>query len=240
MKHSQITKDFLTEELKTKSIMQIAKETNCPRTTISRRIIQYDIELPTNTLIGRNFGKWRVEAEAGRRNGKIMWKVVCQCGRSNKVETGSLIGGNSTQCNSCKYPTKSEHYNWKGCGEISGTLWSRVGYESTRRSKKLPVEITLEYTWNLFLKQNRKCALSGLLIKFGSYATKDETTASLDRIDSNKGYIEGNVQWVHKTINKMKQDLTDEQFLEFCRHVYMHSQVNSDTDEEKTDGRDDN
>lgn len=44
-------------------------------------------------------------------------------------------------------------------------------------------------------------------------------TASLDRIDSSKGYIEGNVQWVHKRINKMKLDDSDTEFIEWCRLI---------------------
>lgn len=31
--------------------------------------------------------------------------------------------------------------------------------------------------------------------------------------------IEGNVQWVHKTINIMKQSLSDEEFIQYCRTV---------------------
>ena len=31
-------------------------------------------------------------------------------------------------------------------------------------------------------------------------------TASLDRIDSTKGYVRGNIQWVHKDINWFKRD----------------------------------
>mgnify|MGYP007044016634 CR=1 FL=1 len=44
-------------------------------------------------------------------------------------------------------------------------------------------------------------------------------TASLDRIDSSKGYIEGNVQWVHKDINWMKQDFNEEYFIFLCSEI---------------------
>jgi hypothetical protein len=44
-------------------------------------------------------------------------------------------------------------------------------------------------------------------------------TASLDRIDSTKGYIEGNLQWVHRDINKLKKNLPDDRFVEICRAV---------------------
>lgn len=40
--------------------------------------------------------------------------------------------------------------------------------------------------------------------------------ASLDRIDSSLGYIEGNVQWVLREINFMKGNLDEEYFKNIC------------------------
>jgi hypothetical protein len=44
-------------------------------------------------------------------------------------------------------------------------------------------------------------------------------TASLDRIDSSKGYEEGNIQWVHKHINFMKRTYSQEYFIDMCKKV---------------------
>lgn len=49
-------------------------------------------------------------------------------------------------------------------------------------------------------------------------------TASLDRIDSNEGYIVGNVQWVHLVLNRMKSNLKETQFIEWCNLVVKHNQ----------------
>jgi hypothetical protein len=40
-----------------------------------------------------------------------------------------------------------------------------------------------------------------------------------DRIDSSKGYVVGNIQWVHKHINKMKNKYPQDHFIEMCRLV---------------------
>lgn len=42
---------------------------------------------------------------------------------------------------------------------------------------------------------------------------------SIDRIDSNIGYEEGNIQWVDKRINMMKGSLSNEEFVELCTKV---------------------
>jgi hypothetical protein len=75
-----------------------------------------------------------------------------------------------------------------------------------------------DYIWELFLKQDRKCALSGLPIEFGTKG-RELGTASLDRIDSTKGYTPENVQWLHKDINQMKMDLTEQKFIDLCKKV---------------------
>jgi hypothetical protein len=43
--------------------------------------------------------------------------------------------------------------------------------------------------------------------------------ASIDRIDSNQGYVPGNVQFICRFINMGKQDLTDSQVREFLADV---------------------
>ena len=64
--------------------------------------------------------------------------------------------------------------------------------------------------------QNRKCAITG-----------DELPnilrASLDRIDSSKGYIEGNVQWVTAQANKCKHILSMSELYEFAQKVLNHA-----------------
>lgn len=44
-------------------------------------------------------------------------------------------------------------------------------------------------------------------------------TASLDRIDSSKGYMQGNVQYVATCINYMKGSMSHEQTIEACRAI---------------------
>lgn len=69
----------------------------------------------------------------------------------------------------------------------------------------------------MYLKQNNKCALSGMSI--GWSKTGLTATASIDRIDSSEGYLMENVQLVHKDVNFMKQQFDQTYFIEMCKAI---------------------
>jgi hypothetical protein len=86
--------------------------------------------------------------------------------------------------------------------------------------------LTIEFLWELFEKQQGKCALSGVELvlepsQMGARKRQNHT-ASLDRIESNGGYTKDNVQWVHKTLNAMKSDLPQADFIAWCCTVADH------------------
>lgn len=60
---------------------------------------------------------------------------------------------------------------------------------------------------------------------FRSKSGMSDGTASLDRIDSSKGYVVGNVQWVHKDVNTVKWDLTLDNFFRVCKMVVEHNKL---------------
>lgn len=80
----------------------------------------------------------------------------------------------------------------------------------------LEFEVTIDYLWDLYKCQGGKCSLTGDEIQLSNGKSQ---SASLDRIDSSRGYVVGNVQWVHKDINLMKMDFNQEHFIELCKRV---------------------
>jgi len=115
--------------------------------------------------------------------------------------------------------------NWKGCGDLSGDHWRRI--QQGASSRNLELNITIEDAWNVYLQQNGKCAISGVDIMLrgqeigiSSKYVHEKTTASLDRIDSSKGYTIDNIQWIHKDLNQMKSDRTMETFLYWIKTIY--------------------
>jgi hypothetical protein len=78
-------------------------------------------------------------------------------------------------------------------------------------------------TWNLTQEEmyesfNNACSMTGLPISL----YYSDQTASLDRIDNNKGYEPKNIQWVHKDINMMRGPLSIDRFIELCKLVTLN------------------
>lgn len=105
-------------------------------------------------------------------------------------------------------------------GTVSGKMHGWIRRRAKRRG--VPFNLTLQFMENLLYEQNYKCSLTGLSIEIDTRKinkVSQNTTASLDRIDSSKGYVKGNVQWVHVDINYMKQRFGQEYFIEMCTKV---------------------
>lgn len=150
------------------------------------------------------------------RSGMTRWLCRCECGNDTIVASKHLKSGRTKSCG-CEIKSGHDHKQWTGFGEISGDLWNTIVRHSLSRGG-VPIKIDKEYAWNLFKTQNGLCALSGVPIYF-SKRNADKRTASLDRINSSLGYIPGNVQWVHKDVNKMKNQFDQSYFIDMCKNI---------------------
>ena len=146
------------------------------------------------------------------RNGHYRYHVKCSCGVEKTVLGTHLLSGKTLSCGHLR----REARNWQGKGTVSKTYFNSLkrGADGGKGRKPIPFDIDIEYVADLLdVKQEGKCALTNLPISI-----KDKT-ASLDRIDSSKGYIKGNVQWLHKDINMMKRHYSSEYFIYLCSLV---------------------
>ena len=174
---------------------------------------------PCKNLLGQKFGKLTpIQLVSRNRQGSAIWKCLCDCGRT--------IHNSASHLCRKKLPVKScgcglrkrgkDNKNWTGVGDISGDWWFSHVAREIGQVKRKPIEVTItkEFMWELFLKQDRRCCYTGLPITISN--TGKINTASIDRIDSELGYIPENVQWAHKHINFMKRTYSDEYFKEMC------------------------
>jgi len=170
---------------------------------------------------GTVFGDYTVlDAPIQRRksNGAILYEVVCKCGKHSWCTKQDLETGKRNRCDMCG---KIKRFGAR-IDNISINFFNN--YKRNALSRGIEFNVSLEYVADLYKKQNGKCALSGMPIEIKGNPWKGQN-GSLDRIDSTKGYIEGNVQWLHKTVNGMKWDLEEEKLLELVKQIYNHKQL---------------
>lgn len=173
----------------------------------------------TPQLENTRFGKLVVTRKLSEsRGGSVLWECQCDCGNTAKVSTRHLNRKKNVirSCGCLNHVSGSNHRDWTGYGEISGSWWAQRVMRTHDLRPQIEVSLTIEDAWDLFLKQDRKCALTGVDL---AISLKPFGTASIDRVDSSKGYTLDNVQWVHKDINYMKRHLTQEYFIDLCTKV---------------------
>jgi len=136
-------------------------------------------------------------------DGKRKWLRSCGCWKGFYDEMSGV--------KSCLF---------KGHRELRGHTWNEFRRSAQRRD--IAFNLDIKHCWKLYEKQHRQCALSGLPIEFGNPKKSNRskpTTASLDRIDNDLPYCVGNVQWVHKDLNIMRNKLPIDKFIDLCKKV---------------------
>lgn len=117
-------------------------------------------------------------------------------------------------CKACSNKiTENCHRGFHGTIRASWFNKCKVGADT----RGIVWDLTIEDVWSLYEKQQGVCALSGLPIAWSPVGNCH--TASIDRVDSKKGYTTCNTQLLHKDVNMMKQSFSQEQFVALCRSV---------------------
>lgn len=160
------------------------------------------------------------------QNKRTYYQVQCDCGRVDLKRKDWVEAGRTKMCKSCSAKLTASKYpppvNRTGCEGLSGTHYLSIKFGALRRN--LEFNVTPEYLWQLYLQQNKLCALSGSEIVLVNKIKDNNVdwsvvTASLDRVDSTKGYTTDNVQWVHKRINFLKNDFSEEELLYWAKKI---------------------
>lgn len=221
-----LTESFLVEHytIKQKSLQDISEETGISSQCLSKYLKKYNILIRSHSRIGRpnkslksnrqdllekRFGHLKIESQVIGG-----WSCLCDCGNHKIYKTRRLTHDKVKTCG-CKLGGKNiNSSNWQGYKNIPKSTYS--AFENGAIARKINFDISIEEMNELIESQNFKCALSGVKIHINS---NRDRTASLDRIDSSKGYTKDNCQWVHKVINDLKWDYSQDEFVRWCKLV---------------------
>ena len=176
-------------------------------------------ELREKPIIGQRFGSWTVISDKIKvgNNRALYWNVRCDCGYETFRQSNCLKQGKTKSCRKCAANNHiTDHYVKAIMTSKYNSLVKSLSYR--KKVGKLEFNITIEDLIKLY-NQSQICSLSGIDISLDRYKSVSEQNLSIDRIDSNKGYIKGNIQLVDKRINMMKGSLSNEEFIELCKKV---------------------
>lgn len=172
-------------------------------------------------LKGKRFGKLTAKDYFFKKE-NLYWNCQCDCGKMVEISKQRLLRGFTKGCLDCDIKKSSDSHRWTGIEDVPGTIFCRC--KNNAKIRNLEMSLSKERLVEILNEQNRECALTGDKLWFNNR----ETNASIDRIDSSKGYIEGNVQWTTKEINLLKSNWHDKDFIELCRKI-----VNKQDNKEK-------
>lgn len=98
---------------------------------------------------------------------------------------------------------------------IQHYIWSKA----KQRAKKNGWDFTIDES-DIVIPQN--CPILEVPLEWGTQG-KYEYSPSLDRIDTTKGYIKGNVWIISKKANSMKNSATFNELQKFCKNILRYS-----------------
>lgn len=171
-------------------------------------------------------------------------KNIARITEGNKICSMCVVEQDVNQFNSNKTTTDGLSSNCKKCSRIITKKWAEsdiknfikkkyfdAKHNCSKRSKDLEFNITEQNIIDLYYKQDGKCALSGE--KLTSIVLENnginDFNLSIDRKDSSKGYTKDNIQLIGATINIMKNDLDEKDFLFFVSTIAMNSILDNKT-----------
>lgn len=187
-------------------------------------------------LIGTKIGNWTIVDEQWKRKGTDpktgnstgrLAHGICDCGFEQYIDLIVLQKQGYGSCKNCANTKRLQRYQ-----DIPVPYFTRLIREAKLRD--LVFNITIQDLQQQWIQQKGICALSGVLIQFppGSvYGRANKKgiitaqTASVDRIDPTKGYLKDNIQWVHKRINQMKSNDTNDDFFIWCYNVLKYNNL---------------
>ncbi len=150
---------------------------------------------------GQAFGRLVVLGRAkGNDGGYAYWTCLCACGNRKDVRGAALRNGTTTSCG-CY---------WRDCIRkpkthgMSGTIEYAMYKSAKMRAKRDKVRFELSVDDIIIPK---KCPVFGVPLVQGSQH-EHGNSPSLDRKDSSRGYVQGNVWVISHRANLIKSNAT--------------------------------
>jgi hypothetical protein len=215
MKYKNCNYDNITPEIEKQLLILVGNDPKMGYKEIQKHfnlsyytIAKFKHKHHLNSRVSRHVTKQSLLAENGRRQ-----CAICK----NILPITEKFNAKRRTCIDCQRESARNHY-YKIYNSLEALLIHRLKKAQKRIKGKLKIlcSLTLEDLHEKYKLQKGLCFYTKEPLKL---CANENFTLSLDRLDPAQGYIKENVVLCGSIINYMKQDLSFEKFLEYCRLV---------------------
>ncbi len=126
-----------------------------------------------------------------------------------------------SRCKTCKKEQNIKRkFNNRGKQDLDRILLERWhGLKDRYKKLGFSVDFKSDYLKELWVEQKGLCNISKIPMTYIMNKGRTYTNISVDRINSNIGYIKGNIQLVCMAVNQMKSDLKIDELVYICKEI---------------------
>jgi hypothetical protein len=230
-KKIEIDKNLLEELFikQNKTIKEVSLVFKCCKNTIGKHIKIHNLRKESY------YNKYKLEDFKGKKFGKLTpikfngtkYKTLldcdCDCGNKKIVSFRDLFYGNVKSCG-CYRKERQRPTT------ISAIMSTFNRLRKTAKIRNISFDLDPQDIIDVYDKQEKKCYFTGIFVYFTKHLsyTRLLQNASVDRIDNSKGYIKGNIQIVHKLVNRMRNCCSNKEFINICNIISSKHKIKKD------------
>lgn len=228
--------NYIVSNYGKKTVQQIATELNATTDRVRRVLKMQGIPMMGKSDLYANIRQLKFDYEDSLcedyKNG-LSQKQICDKYKIGTEKARLILDRNSVDRlkGSGSFMTKvwasgkrkPRNCNKGGTNDIHNALFGR--WKANAKSRNYPFNVSIEYLQTLLESQNYKCALTGIkMLCPKTYIEKREMTSSpyllsLDRIQNDLGYEQGNVQFVCVWANKARGSYDNDLFKDIISNL---------------------
>lgn len=156
---------------------------------------------------------------------RAMWEALCDCGKHTLISTSNFTHGGTISCGCYHNKLIKQGANTKPYGEATfNSKYLAYKQRAIKHKKQISFTLNKEQFRALITAPCHYCGVIGS----STYKSKPNANGNfpsngIDRIDSNLGYTIDNCVSACGICNKMKNDLSYDQFMAHIKRVFSYA-----------------
>jgi hypothetical protein len=150
-------------------------------------------------MVGFRYGRLVVESLKCRDSKTSIWNCICDCGEKCSVKLGRLRSGTTKSCGCYQQECRVSNNRTHG---MSGSKEFELFHAAKNRAKNKGLEFNIELS-DIIIPE--RCPYFDTVLMSKSLSNNNNSP-SIDRINSNLGYVKGNIEIISWKANQIKSN----------------------------------